>query len=69
LLNSVELAIGKGADKYPDWHAHALKLGGILHERLGEFREAGILYERALALDPRIGVKRRLVALTKKGLV
>ncbi|MDO8434130.1 MAG: tetratricopeptide repeat protein [Candidatus Binatus sp.] len=66
LLKSVELAIQKGADGYPDWHAHALKLSGILHEQLGELPEAIALYGRALALNPKIGVKRRLVALTKK---
>jgi len=49
LLKSVELAIQKGADGYPDWHAHALKLLGILHEQLGELPKAIALYGRALA--------------------
>jgi hypothetical protein len=65
LLNSVELAIKKGADGYPDWHAQALKLSGILHERLGELNQAAELYERALSLNPKIGVKRRLDTLRK----
>ena len=68
LLRSVELAIRKGADKYPDWYAHALRLAGILHEGLGERREASVSYRQALVLDPKIGVKRRLEALTKRGL-
>jgi hypothetical protein len=65
LLNSVELAIKKGTYDYPDWHAQALKLSGILHEQLGESHEAAELYERALSLNPKIGVKRRLDALRK----
>ena len=44
LLQSVEPAIQKGADGYPDWHAHALKLSGILHEQLGELPKAIALY-------------------------
>ncbi len=65
LLKSVELAMQKGADGYPDWRAHALKLSGVLREQLGELAKAIALYEQALAINPKIGVKRRLIALTK----
>jgi tetratricopeptide (TPR) repeat protein len=66
LLSSLRAALEKGATQYPDWHAEAQKLLGILHERVQEPSEAIKCYEMALELNSKIGVKRRLAALRKE---
>ncbi|MNR53406.1 hypothetical protein D3C85_1734180 [compost metagenome] len=55
-----------GADANLAWRPNALKVQGLAHEALGEQRDAIQIYEEAIALNPKIGVKRRLDALKKK---
>ncbi|MEB0222895.1 tetratricopeptide repeat protein [Pseudomonas sp. 10S4] len=55
-----------GADANPAWKPNALKVQGLAHETLGQLREAIHIYEQALALNPKIGVKRRLDILKKR---
>jgi hypothetical protein len=68
LISSLQMALDKGATQYPDWHAEAQKLLGILSERVREPGEAIKCYQNALELNPKIGVKRRLAALRKQAL-
>ncbi|MCU0117761.1 tetratricopeptide repeat protein [Pseudomonas sp. B2M1-30] len=39
---------------------------GLAHEQLGQYPEAVQVYEEALALNPKIGVKRRLASVVKR---
>jgi tetratricopeptide (TPR) repeat protein len=48
------------------WKAKSLKLQGLAHEALGELQEAVKAFDEALALDPKIGVKRKRDFLAKK---
>lgn len=65
LLAAVRRVRSSGADDDPRWKPLAMKLQGIAHELLGEPDAAIHVYTQALALDPKIGVKRRLAALQK----
>ncbi|MNG10613.1 hypothetical protein D3C84_940920 [compost metagenome] len=56
-----------GADANLAWKPNALKVQGFAHEVLDELREAIQTYEEAIVLNPKIGVKRRLDALKKRG--
>lgn len=53
---------GQFAD-YPGWQARCLRVEGQAFERLGKVEEAKTAYQRGLAIDPRLGVRRRLAAL------
>lgn len=66
VLAAIQQARQCGADKDPGWKAIGLKVQGIAHEALDEVDQAMAMYEQALALDPKIGVKRRLSALQKR---
>lgn len=66
VLNAVMRARLLGADSNPAWKPNALKVQGLAHEILGQARQAIVVYEEALTLNPKIGVKRRLDALKKK---
>ncbi|HDS1765408.1 tetratricopeptide repeat protein [Pseudomonas alloputida] len=44
----------------------ALKVQELAHEQLGQYPEAVQVYEEALALNPKIGVKRRLASVGKR---
>jgi hypothetical protein len=55
-----------GADQIDFWKARSLKLQGLAHEALGELREAVKAFDEALALNPKIGVKRKRDSLAKK---
>ena len=46
-------------------HAHALQLLGELHEKEGAIQEAVDAFEKALSIDARIGVARKLEKLRK----
>lgn len=64
-LEAVIRARSLGADANLAWRPNALKVQGLAHEALGEQRDAIQIYEEAIALNPKIGVKRRLDALKK----
>ena len=66
ILEAVNRARSMGADANPAYKPTALKVQGFAHEALGEHREAIQMYEEAIALNPKIGVKRRLDALKKR---
>lgn len=51
------------AGGHEGWEAAALKVGGVLLERLGNPRKALVLYQLALAANPKIGLKRKIAAL------
>ena len=59
-------ARANGADQFEYWKAEALRLQGELNEALGKFGEAINAYTEALAINPKIGVKRKRDALVKK---
>ncbi|MHC8381266.1 tetratricopeptide repeat protein [Pseudomonas sp. LB3P14] len=65
-LDAVIRARSLGADANPAWTPNALKVQGIAHEMLNELGEAIQIYEEAIVLNPKIGVKRRLDALKKR---
>ena len=48
------------------WQAEFLKWKGIAHEALGETTDALSAYEKALSINPKVGVKRRAAALVKR---
>jgi hypothetical protein len=68
ILAALIRARGLGAGDNPAWKPTALKVQGLAHEALGQAREAIGCYKEALRLNPKIGVKRRLDALTRRQL-
>lgn len=66
VLDTVKLARERGADQIDSWNAKSLKLQGLAYEALGELHKAVKAFDEALALDPKIGVKRKRDALFKK---
>ena len=48
------------------WQAEFLKWKGMAHEELGETTDALNAYEKALSINPKVGVKRRAAALAKR---
>lgn len=65
VLAAVVRARHQGADGDRGWAASALKVQGFIHESLGQTTEAMTLYQQALDINPKIGLKRKLVALQK----
>lgn len=51
------------ATSYPSWEARAWRSIGEIQELRGSLSEAAEAYDRALALDSRVGVVRKLAAL------
>lgn len=66
ILDAIQRARSLGADGNPAWKSTALKVQGRAHEQLGQDTEAVLVYQEALSLNPKIGVKRRLAAVTKR---
>jgi hypothetical protein len=63
LIASVERVFPSITD--PKWLAHAHRLRGTCFEALGMLKIALDCYEKALALDPKIGLKRRTAQIRK----
>ena len=59
-------AIATGIDQSPTEHAKVLKTLGDLWERLGDDGGALNCFQQAEAIYPKVGVKRRIQALTKR---
>ena len=66
ILAALQCARSLGADENPAWKPTALNVQGLSHEQLGQYPEAVQVYEEALALNPKIGVKRRLASVSKR---
>lgn len=65
-LNSVLLAQKNGLDMVDSWKAQSFKVEGLAHEALGNFQAAVKAFDQAMALNPKIGVKRKRDSLAKK---
>lgn len=65
-LRAADAALQEGAQDRQDWAAVAHRVRGEACEFLGRDAEALVAYEQALALDDKIGVKRRAAALRKR---
>lgn len=65
-LQVIEKARSNGADKDAYWGPQSLKFKGLAHEVLGDLPAALRAYDQALALNPKIGVKRKADSLRKK---
>ena len=65
-LQVIEKARSNGAEKDVYGGPHSLKFKGMAHEALGNLPAALQAYDQALALNPKIGVKRKANSLRKK---
>ena len=65
-LRAADAALQEGAQDRQDWAAVAHRVRGEACEFLGRDAEALVAYEQALALDDKIGIKRRAAALRKR---
>ncbi|SPP97826.1 conserved protein of unknown function [Bradyrhizobium vignae] len=60
LLPAIDLALASDRYRDPRSQARGHRLRGACFDRNGDLAEAAASYERALALDSKVGVKRRL---------
>lgn len=65
-LAALQRALRNGAESRADWKAQALKVRGIALEVVGRLQEALESYDGALALNPKVGAKRRAAQLRKQ---
>ena len=63
-IQGLTVALAKASDD-PRLRALAFKLRGLCHDRAGAADAALADFDAALALDPKIGVKRRADALRR----
>lgn len=66
LLKATDIALYNPDYKDGRWQASILKTRGTCLDRLGRTQEALDTYDRALKLDPKIGLKKRAEALRKQ---
>jgi len=66
VLEAVLKARSLGADNDESGKAFALKIQGAAHELMGNNKEALGSFEKALKINPKIGVKRKVDVLRKK---
>lgn len=64
-LEAVLRARSIGADADNSWKAKALKLQGLAYEFLNENEKAISVFEEALLLNPKVGVKSKITKLRK----
>lgn len=64
-LKAIESAINEGALNDKNWLAIAYRVQGEAHELLGDSYAALDSFDKALALDPKIGIKKRADKLRK----
>ncbi len=64
-LLAISRARTLGADADTGWKAKALKLQGLAYEFLNEKEKAILVFEEALSLNPKIGVKSKITKLRK----
>ncbi|EKN6001693.1 tetratricopeptide repeat protein [Yersinia enterocolitica] len=65
-LNAADIALAEGAKDRPDWSAVAHRVRGESYELLGQLPEALKAFEEALALNPKVGVQKRVAKIRKK---
>lgn len=65
-LDACKKSLLNGVEDNPNWQAFVHKWEGVAHERLGQDSEALTAFEKALSLDPKIGVKRQANAIRKR---
>jgi tetratricopeptide (TPR) repeat protein len=65
VLFAIQRARREGANDDRGWKAAALKVEGLVREASGESDQALVLYQQALDINPKIGLKRKVVALQK----
>ncbi|MDE2322743.1 MAG: hypothetical protein KGL31_12675 [candidate division NC10 bacterium] len=63
ILELLGIALRRGVDQYPNEQAAIYRTMGEIKEMLGESSEALALYERALSLNPKVGLKRKVAAM------
>jgi tetratricopeptide (TPR) repeat protein len=61
-------AFKKGLDEDPNEKANAYRTAGEVNEAMGQTDNAIKYYEKAIELNPKVGVKRRLSALKKSAI-
>uniref|UniRef100_UPI002B05E7B6 tetratricopeptide repeat protein n=1 Tax=Providencia alcalifaciens TaxID=126385 RepID=UPI002B05E7B6 len=64
-LKAIESAIDDGALNDKNWLAIAYRVQGEAHELLGDVHAALDSFDKALALDPKIGIKKKADKLRK----
>ena len=65
ILSLLRKAFKKGLDEDPNEKANAYRTAGEVNEAMGQTDNAIKYYEKAIELNPKVGVKRRLGALKK----
>ena len=65
IVKALDLALNQVPALDIKWQAEVLKWKGIAHESLGETTDALNAYDKALSINPKVGVKRRAAALAK----
>ncbi len=65
LLLLLDKALKGNLSEYHDYRALAYRLRGEIHDALNNYNEAITAYRKAIEIDPKIGVKRRLQKLEK----
>ncbi|MBB5048528.1 hypothetical protein HNR60_003295 [Rhodopseudomonas rhenobacensis] len=65
LLGGIDVALASSTYNTPKWRAIAFKLRGLCLEAIAEVGQALVAYDQALALDPKVGVKRKADQLRK----
>lgn len=63
ILALLQAALQRGLDQYPIEQASIYRTMGEIHEMLSETTVALALYERALRLNPKVGLKRKVAAM------
>ncbi len=66
ILNILKRALKTNLNKYPNEQAKAYRVIGEVYETLGDVSMAIEMYEKAIKLDPKVGVKRQLEKLKKQ---
>ena len=65
LLPAIDIALATIRESEVKWRAQAFRLRGDCFEALDDSTRALESYEKALSLDPKVGVKRKAVQLRK----
>lgn len=63
ILELLKIALQRGMDQYPNEQGAIYRTMGEINEMLGESTEALTLYERALSLNPKVGLKRKIATM------